>query len=93
MFWHYLQNPRPGEVYNAGGSRHSNCSMQEAIAICQQLAGKKMNTVYCDENRIGDHIWYISDTRKFQQHYPGWRYTYDLPRIMREIFDSMSRRV
>ena len=66
MFWHFYQAPRPGEVYNAGGGRHSNCSMKEAIALCEQMAGKKMNVVYSDQNRIGDHIWYISDTRKFQ---------------------------
>ena len=79
MFWQYYQAPRPGEVYNAGGGRHSNCSMQEAIALCESCTGKKMDVVYTEHNRIGDHIWYISDTRKFQSHYPGWRQTYDLP--------------
>ena len=93
MFWHFYQAPRPGEVYNAGGGRHSNCSMQEAIAVCEQLAGKKMNVVYSDQNRIGDHIWYISDTRKFQAHYPAWSYSYDLNRIVREIFCSASKRL
>ena len=52
-----------------------------------------MNVAYSDNNRIGDHIWYISDMRKFQKHYPGWAYTYDLPRILEEIVTSMSRRV
>jgi CDP-paratose 2-epimerase len=93
MFWHYCRSPRAGEVYNAGGGRVSNCSMQEAIAICEQLTGRTMNVTYSDANRIGDHIWYISDTRKFQSHYPEWRHTYDLPRIMREIHDSLTTRV
>jgi CDP-paratose 2-epimerase len=93
MFWNYCQAPRPGEVYNAGGGRHSNCSMKEAIEICENMSGKKMNVVYSDQNRVGDHIWYISDTRKFQEHYPDWSYTYDLNRIMREIYDSMSKRI
>lgn len=88
MFWHYVQDPRPGEVYNAGGGRHSNCSMAEAIAICEQLSGRKMHVGYWDENRIGDHIWYISDTRKFQRHYPDWKYEYDLPGLLREIFTA-----
>jgi CDP-paratose 2-epimerase len=88
MFWHYYQNPRPGEVYNAGGGRHSNCSMQEAISVCEQMAGRKMEVVYTDQNRIGDHVWYISDTRKFRSHYPGWSYGYDLKRILQEIFES-----
>jgi CDP-paratose 2-epimerase len=93
MFWHYHQNPRPGEVYNAGGGRHSNCSMQEAIAQSEKLTGKKMNVLYSDNARIGDHIWYISDTRKFQSHYPAWTYTYNLQAIIEQIFHSMSARV
>ncbi len=89
MFWHFHQDPRPGEVYNAGGGRHSHCSMLEAIALCEQLTGNKMNVTYFDENRIGDHIWYVSDTRKFQRHYPEWQYTYDLPCTLREIVHAM----
>jgi CDP-paratose 2-epimerase len=88
MFWHYHQMPRPGEVYNAGGGRHSNCSIREAVAICERLTGRSMKTHYFDENRIGDHIWYISDTRKFQRHYPAWSYTYDLERILRELVSA-----
>jgi CDP-paratose 2-epimerase len=93
MFWHYHQNPRPGEVYNAGGGRHSNCSMREAITLCERMTGKKMNVTYSDQGRIGDHIWYISDTRKFQAHYPGWRYTYDLKAIVQQIYESMTERL
>ena len=92
MFWHYYQDPRPGEVYNAGGGRYSNCSMLEAIKICEEMTGQKMNVQYSNENRIGDHIWYISDTGKFQSHYPAWTYTYNLQRIMQEIHESMSAR-
>jgi CDP-paratose 2-epimerase len=90
MFWHYYQAPRPGEVYNAGGGRHAHCSMQEAIALCEELTGRKMNVTYTDDNRIGDHIWYVSDTRKFQSHYPDWSYTYDLQRTLAEIHDAAS---
>jgi CDP-paratose 2-epimerase len=92
MFWQYFQEPRLGEVYNAGGGRHSNCSLLEAVAACEELTGKKMNLVYSEQNRIGDHIWYISDTRKFQGHYPGWSYRYDLRTILREIHEAMTRR-
>jgi CDP-paratose 2-epimerase len=93
MFWHYYQEPRPGEVYNAGGGRHSNCSMQEAIALCERLTGKRMNVTYADQSRVGDHIWYISDTRKFQSHYPGWAHTYDLEAMVRQIHESMTGRL
>ena len=82
--------PRSGEVYNIGGGRFSNCSMQEAIRVCEQLTGKPMNTEYCEDNRIGDHIWYISDLTKFKTHYPDWHQQYDVPRILHEIHDFQS---
>ncbi len=84
-FWQFLKAPRSGEVYNMGGSRHSNCSMLEAIDLCQQISDKKLNWTYVEDNRIGDHIWWISDVRKFQGHYPNWKYRYDLMGILKEI--------
>lgn len=87
-FYHFYQKPRIAEVYNIGGSRHSNCSMMEAIQICESLAGKKMNTEYVDDNRSGDHIWYISDVRKFQNHYPKWQYTKNVQNILEEIYEA-----
>jgi len=92
MFWHFYQNPRQGEVYNAGGGRHSNCSMLEAIAMCEEIAGKKLNWTYTENHRIGDHIWWISDVGKFRSHYPDWNYQYDLEGILTEIHRDLSRR-
>lgn len=92
MFWHYHQQPRPGEVYNAGGSRHSNCSILEAVQICEELLGTRMDVAYLDAPRSGDHIWYISDVRKFQQHYPEWRYQYSLRETLQEIVTAMTQR-
>lgn len=85
MFWHFHQNPKPGEVYNAGGARHSNVSMAEAIKKSEEILGKKANINYCEENRIGDHIWYISNVAKFKKHYPEWDFTYDIDAIINEI--------
>jgi CDP-paratose 2-epimerase len=93
MFWNFYENPRPGEVYNAGGGRFANCSMLEAIALCEKIAGKKMNTTYSDQARAGDHIWWISDLSKFKKHYPSWRPRYDLEKTLRQIHDSMRERV
>ena len=62
--------PRVGEVYNLGGSRHSNCSMLEAIDLCEEISGRELSWTYVEDNRIGDHIWWISDVAKFQGHYP-----------------------
>lgn len=93
MFWNFYQNPRCGEVYNVGGGRHSNCSMQEAITLCEHIVGKKMNYSYSEENRIGDHIWWISDVNKFKGHYPAWNYQYNVKDILHQIFVSMKDRL
>ncbi|HEX6506208.1 MAG TPA: NAD-dependent epimerase/dehydratase family protein, partial [Chloroflexota bacterium] len=85
-FYHVYQAPRSGEVYNMGGSRASNCSMLEAIALCQEIAGKELDATYVETNRIGDHIWYISDIRKFQSHYPEWRQQYNLRELLEDIY-------
>jgi CDP-paratose 2-epimerase len=84
--------PRMGEVYNIGGSRFSNCSLQEAVALCETITGNKMSTEYVETNRIGDHIWWISDTRKFQSHYPAWQQQYDIEAILTEIFEGVTHR-
>jgi CDP-paratose 2-epimerase len=84
-FWQFYQSPRVAEVYNIGGSRHSNCSMLEAIAISEELSGKKLDWSYVEDNRIGDHIWWISDVSKFQLHYPDWSFRYDMHGILKEI--------
>jgi len=93
MFWSYFQNPRPGEVYNAGGSRHCHCSMLEAIDLCENASGKKLNWSYIDDNRIGDHIWWISDVSKFKNHYPDWDFTYDMDAIIGELYEGISKRI
>ena len=87
-FHQYFLSPRAGEVYNIGGGRFSNASMLEAIRICQDIAGRELNTTYKDQNRVGDHIWWISDTSKFSSHYPGWQQKHDVPSILREIYDK-----
>jgi CDP-paratose 2-epimerase len=87
-FHEFFKAPRQGEVYNIGGSRFSNCSMLEAINLCQEIAGRELNWEYKDENRIGDHIWWISDVSKFKIHYPEWELRYDIPKILREIYEA-----
>ena len=91
-FWHFIQAPRSGAVYNMGGSRYSNCSLLEAIATCERLTGKTMNWSYSEQNRVGDHIWWISDVRRFQNDYPLWRYRYDAEAILAEVIDGIAWR-
>jgi CDP-paratose 2-epimerase len=88
MFDAFYANPRQGEVYNAGGGRFSNCSMMEAITICERITGNKMNYQYSNDNRIGDHIWYISDLTKFRAHYPTWQQKYNCEDILVQIHDA-----
>lgn len=84
-FWHYYQNPTIGEVYNIGGSRNSNISILEAFMKIEEISGKKVNYSVSDEARSGDHIWYISDIRKFKSHFPEFNYDYDIDRILKEM--------
>ncbi len=86
-FWHYYKAPIAGAVYNIGGSRHSNCSVLEAIAIAEEAAGEKLSYSVSTEAREGDHIWWVSDVRKFQNDYPAWNYEYDLKTTIREMVE------
>ena len=91
-FEHFYRSPRKGEVYNIGGSRFSHCSMMEAIQMCEEISGKKLSYTYEDDNRMGDHIWYVSDVSKFQGHYPNWKLTKDVRTILTEIYEFNTER-
>ncbi len=85
-FYHFYRNPRAGEVYNIGGGRFSNCSMLEAIKLCEEIAGRRLDWIYSESNRQGDHIWWISDVSKFRSHYPGWSPRYGIRDILEQIY-------
>jgi CDP-paratose 2-epimerase len=91
-FWHVFQSPVSGEVYNIGGGPSSNCSMLEAIAIVERITGNCLKWTYSDVNRAGDHIWWVSDIRKFSNRYPEWRLTYSLERTIEEMHGQMAER-
>lgn len=91
-FYEFSKKPKSGEVYNIGGARFSNCSMLEAIQISEEIAGKKLNFTLSDENRIGDHIWWISNVNKFKEHYPNWNFQYDIKTIIKEIVEATIER-
>lgn len=92
-FWQVFQAPRVAAVYNIGGSRHANCSMLEAIALCEELTGVPMAWEYQEQNRIGDHIWWVGSVERFRQDYPEWEFTYDIRTILTEIRDALLERV
>jgi CDP-paratose 2-epimerase len=84
----FFRNPRSAEVYNLGGGRHSNTSHLEVFALAEKITGNEMRTVYIDEHRVGDHQWWIGSNARFQEHYPQWRMTYDVPAILNEIYEA-----
>jgi CDP-paratose 2-epimerase len=88
----FFRAPRCGEVYNMGGGRFSNCSMLEAIRMSEEISGNKLNWSYVEQARTGDHQWWISDCNRFAQHYPNWKYKYDVPAILEEIHDATRSR-
>jgi CDP-paratose 2-epimerase len=87
-FHEFYKDPGCAAIYNIGGGRESNCSMLEAIELCQTISGRELNYTYSEDNRSGDHIWYISDLTKFKQRYPNWAITYNVPRILQESYDK-----
>jgi CDP-paratose 2-epimerase len=80
--------PRAAAVYNIGGGRASNCSMIEAIELCEEVAGRELDWELSDENRIGDHRWWISDLEPFRSDYPAWDITYDVRGVLEEIHEQ-----
>lgn len=92
-FYHFYENPRMGEAYNIGGSRHSNISILEAIKRIEAITNKKANIEYSEKSRIGDHIWYISDISKFKKHYPQWDFVYNIDQILTRMCKEMEVRI
>src|SRR5437879_8979153 len=89
-FAEFVCAPRGGEVHNLGRSRHSTGSMLEAIDLCEEISARKLTWNYEETNRIGDHIWWISDVRKFQSHYPGWNFRYGMRELLEEIHGAIA---
>jgi CDP-paratose 2-epimerase len=91
-FHSFHRDPRPAAVYNLGGGRESNVSMIEAIALCQEIAGRELQWHYSADARVGDHRWWISDLKGFKHDYPDWRLTRDIRATLREIHDHNAER-
>ncbi len=86
-FWEFFKKPRRGEIYNIGGGRYSNCSILEALNILESLTSIKIKRKIIKTPRVGDHIWYISDLKKFKSHYPGWKQIYNTKKIISDLIN------
>jgi CDP-paratose 2-epimerase len=87
-FESFAASPSPGAVYNLGGGRQSNCSMLEAIALCEAIAGRELDWSLADEHRVGDHRWWISDLSDFKRDHPGWDIEHGIEEMLRAIHDA-----
>ena len=87
-FWEFFKKPKYGEVYNIGGGRFSNCSILEAISEVEDYKNIEINRKSIKTNRVGDHIWYISNTNKFKKDYPKWKQKYNTRKIIRELIEN-----
>ena len=91
--YHFYKKPGVAKIYNIGGGRYSNSSMLEAIKMCEDISGNTLSWNYEDENRFGDHIWWISDVSRFKADYPDWNYQYNMEKIMQEIYEGLRHRL
>ncbi len=89
-FWEYYKKPTVGQVYNAGGGRFSNCSILEALKIVEDEAKIRIKKKYLKQNRVGDHIWYISNMKKFKNDYPKWQQKFSTKKILVQLIDEFS---
>ena len=88
----FARNPRQGEVYNLGGGRDNAVSVIECINLIKEIGGYDVDWNYAEENRMGDHICYISDLRKLTSHFPEWSIKRSLTDILVEMIDAEERR-
>ena len=87
-FWEFYKKPKYGEVYNMGGGRYSNCSVLEALDIVEKLKNINIKKKIIKKNRVGDHIWYVSNTKKFKKDYPNWKQKYNTKKIIEELIEN-----
>jgi CDP-paratose 2-epimerase len=92
MFWLFYKNPGYGEIYNAGGGRENSISILEAIDLIKNISLKKSNNYsLVKENRIGDHIWYVTDNSKFVKKYPEWKIRFSNAIIIEQIIIALKK--
>jgi CDP-paratose 2-epimerase len=84
-FWEFISRPSQGSVYNIGGGLMANVSMLEAITLAEKISGKELSWTLDNSARKGDHIWYVSDTRKFERDFPRWSVKSGIRDIIEEL--------
>lgn len=82
----YISAPsRPGAVYNLGGGKANSVSILESIARLEDLSGRRLDWTLDEASRIGDHIVYYTDLRRFRADYPVWTLSMSIDSIFEEF--------
>jgi len=94
MFWYFHLNPKVGQVYNAGGGSENSISILETINLVNEICSKKLKNwkiwdkyELISDNRIGDHIYYVTNFSKFKNDYPEW------PGITIKLYDLINEMI
>ena len=85
MFMEFHRNPKDQAVYNAGGGRENSISILEAVDLISSISNKTPTINIVEENRRGDHQWYITNNSKFIKDYPEWKIAYKLDKLIEEM--------
>ena len=88
-FWEYYKNPRKGVVYNIGGGRKCSCSIIEAIKKIEKKTNIKVKLKTLKKARTGDHIWWITDNKKFMKDYPNFKIKYNIDKVIDELISKV----
>ena len=88
----FVAAPRIGEVYNIGGGRENSCSVIEAIQLIETISDQPHRVSYVEQNRIGDHICYISNLKKCRAHFPEWKVSISLQDTIGQIVKASKSR-
>jgi CDP-paratose 2-epimerase len=91
--WAFAEDPDPGAVYNLGGGKANAASLLECVDWIERATGKRPKLTYRDEPRVGDHICYYTDMRRFRARYPQWDLRYSLDAILDEMVTSLAQRM
>jgi len=86
----FHEAPMSGAVYNLGGGRANACSVLEAISMCEEISGHKLDYEIDPKPRAGDHKWWISDLSQFRRDFPDWTLEDDLLSVATEIHEMHS---
>jgi CDP-paratose 2-epimerase len=86
----WLDRPTSAAVYNLGGGRASHASILECFALLGELLGRPVAHRFDAQARAGDHVCYVSDTRRFQADHPAWRVTRRVPDLLAEMVRAES---